>query len=344
MTGIQKVITWSYSQCFVDATSGGRLELNTLFGEFRNSRNGERRMMKYSIGILVFCVAIACGVRTTLAADQAADQAAIEKAVESYTAAFNARDAKSLAAHWSSEAVYMNPLTGSQVEGREAIAKEFEAILAELAETKLAVDVESIRFISPRVAVENGIARLISADGQPQESSYTAIHVKEDGKWFLDRVTEEDVPVILSHYEQLKDLEWMIGTWVDGDDQDRIETTCQWTRNKNFITRSFTVSVHDRIDMAGMQIIGWDPAAKQLRSWVFDSDGGFAEGRWVKKDNRWSITTTGTTPDGLRATSVNVITYVDDNRFKWQSVDRMVGGELLPNIDEVVVVRSQSAE
>jgi uncharacterized protein (TIGR02246 family) len=300
--------------------------------------------MKYCIGILAVCVTVLCSEPRAFAADQAADKATIEKAIESYTAAFNAHDAKKLAAHWSPEAVYINPLTGSQVEGREAIAEEFEAILAELKETKLAVDVESIRFISPRVAVENGVAKLISADGQPQESSYTAIHVKEDGKWFLDRVTEEDVPVVLSHYEQLKDLEWMIGTWVDADDQGQVETTGRWTRNKNFITRSFTVSIQDRIDMTGMQLIGWDPAAKQIRSWVFDSDGGFAEGRWTNKDNRWYITTTGTLSDGAKASSVNVITYVDDDQIKWQSVNRTVDGELLPNIDEVVVVRSQSAE
>jgi uncharacterized protein (TIGR02246 family) len=300
--------------------------------------------MKYCIGILIVCVAVVSGLRTTFAADQAADKAAIKKAVESYTAAFNVQDAKALAAHWGPEAVYVNPLSGVQVEGGDAIAKEFESILGEMKDTTLAVDVESIRFISPGVAVENGVAKLVSADGEPEESKYTAIHVKRDGKWLLDRVTEEDVPVVLSHYEQLKELQWMIGSWVDGDDKARIDTTCQWTRNKNFITRSFTVSIRDRIDMAGMQIIGWDPAAKQIRSWVFDSDGGFAEGRWTKKEKRWSIITTGTTPDGRKASSVNVISYVDDNQFKWQSVSRMVDGELLPNIDEVLVVRSPAAE
>ena len=96
--------------------------------------------------------------------------------------------------------------------------------------------------------------------------------------------------------------------------------------------------------MAGMQIIGWDPAAKQVRSWVFDSDGGFAEGRWTQKGGRWSITSTGTLPDGGKASSVNVITRVDDDQFKWKSLNRTAGGELLPNIDEVVVVRSQSDE
>jgi uncharacterized protein (TIGR02246 family) len=299
----------------------------------------EKHEMNHPLGILAACIAFLCGVTATFAADQAADKAAIEKAIESYTAAFNAGDAKTLAEHWGPEAVYVNPLSGVEVEGREAIAKEFETILAAMKDAKLAVDVESIQFVSPGVAVENGVAKLVSADGEPEESSYTAIHVKRGGKWLLDRVTEEDVPVVLSHYEQLKELEWMIGSWIDSDDQARIETTCQWTRNKNFITRSFTVSVRNRLDMAGMQIIGWDPAAKQIRSWVFDSDGGFAAGRWTKKENRWFIAKTGTTPDGLKSTSVNVITIIDDEQFKWQCINRMVDGEMLPNIDEVVVVR-----
>jgi len=297
--------------------------------------------MNHSVKILVVAVAVFCCVTTAWAVDQAAEKAAIEKAIGSYTAAFNAADAKALAAHWAPDAVYINPITGNQVEGREAITKEFEAILGEMKGTKLAVDVESIQFISPNVAVENGFAKLISGDQPPQESSYTAVHVRRDGKWLLDRVTEEAIPTVRSHYENLKDLEWMIGTWVDGDDKASIRTTCEWTRNKNFMTRSFTVSVGDQVDMAGMQIIGWDPAAKQVRSWVFDSDGGFAQGRWTKGKNGWSITTTGTLPDGGKATSVNVITPVDDDQFKWKSVSRTVDGELLPNIDEVLVVRQE---
>ena len=40
-------------------------------------------------------------------------------------------------------------------------------------------------------------------------------------------------PVISSDYDHLKKLKWMIGTRVNEDDQARIETTCQWTRNWN---------------------------------------------------------------------------------------------------------------
>ena len=275
---------------------------------------------------------------------QAAEEEAIRQAVASYVAAFNEGDSKALAAMWSPEAVYSSPFSGAQVVGRAEIERQFADLFAEAKGIKLMAKTDSVQFISPSVAVENGTANVVRADQEPEESTYTAIYVKRDGKWLLDRVTEQDVPIIMSRYEQLKELEWMIGTWIDSDDQARIETTCQWTRNKNFINRSFAVSVRDRVELAGMQIIGWDPVAKQIRSWVFDSDGGFAEGRWSKKGKRWSITTTGITPDGLKSTSVNVITYVDDNQFKWQSVNRTVGGRLLPNVDEVVVVRSPSSE
>ena len=43
--------------------------------------------MKYSIGILVDCVTVGCGVTTASAADQSAEKATIEKVVVSYTTA-----------------------------------------------------------------------------------------------------------------------------------------------------------------------------------------------------------------------------------------------------------------
>jgi uncharacterized protein (TIGR02246 family) len=270
---------------------------------------------------------------------QAAEEAAIHKAVEAYVAAFNRADAKALAALWAPEAVYVNPLSGEQVVGREAIEGQFAAVFAEAKGAKLKATTDAIQFISPNVAVEHGTAIVLIPEQAPEETQYTAVYVKRDDQWLLDRVTEEAVPVVTSHYEQLKDLEWMVGSWVDQDDEATVVTECNWTRNNNFLTRSFTVQIRDRIDMAGMQIIGWDPAAKQIRSWVFDSDGGFGQATWKKKGNRWYIQQSGVLPDGRKASSVHIITSVDDNTCTLQAVNRTVDGELLPNVDEVVVVR-----
>ncbi len=271
--------------------------------------------------------------------DQTKDEAAVRDTGEAYVKAFNAKDAKKLAAFWSPEAVYTNHLTGEQVVGRDAIAQQFAAIFKTSKELKLDVSVESIQFVSPNVAAEHGVAKFLSAESEAEEIPYSAVYVRRDGKWLLDRVTDDPKPVVQSHYEQLKELEWMIGNWVDEDENAQIVTECNWTKNKNFITRSFTVSIVDRIALSGMQIIGWDAADKQIRSWTFDSDGGFAQGTWSKKDDRWYVHKKGTTADGKKSSAVNIITCVDDGAFTLQSTQRNLAGDLLPNIDEVMVVR-----
>jgi hypothetical protein len=37
----------------------------------------------------------------------------------------------------------------------------------------------------------------------------------------------------------------------------------------------------------------------------------------------------------------NVIKKIDDNSFSWQTIERTAAGEILPNIDEVVIVRER---
>ncbi|QDU27152.1 SnoaL-like domain protein [Anatilimnocola aggregata] len=276
------------------------------------------------------------------AAEPSADETKIRQAVTSYVNAFNQGNAKALAALWSPEAVYTNPDSGEQVVGRAAIETQFASIFAAAKGAKLEATTESIQFVSPNVAIEQGTAKVLSAKGDPEESGYSAVYVKRDGEWLLDRVTEESPPVVQSNYEHLKSLEWMVGTWVDQDEQSTIETTCHWAKNQNFLVRSFTISARDRIKLSGMQIIGWDPAAKKIRSWVFDSNGGFGEGSWSKKGNAWHVQTSGTAADGRKVSSVNIITYVSNDQFTWQIVNGQIGDELLPNIDEVLVVRQKT--
>ena len=293
----------------------------------------------------VLCVVIVvCGAYSASAADGTADKAAIEKAVASYVAAFNAGDAKALAAHWSPEGVYTSRLSGDQIVGREALEKDFAALFVEAKGAKLEVSTESIEFVSPNVALEEGTATVLRPKDSPLQSSYCVVYVKRDGKWLIDRVSEEEeLAASVSHYQHLKDLEWLVGKWIDQDGGDVIKTECQWTRNKNFITRSFTVSIKDRIDVAGMQIIGWDAARKQICSWVFDSEGGFVEGAWKQSGDRWIVTSNATLSDGKRGTFTSILRPLDKNSFGWQKVSRIVDGEILPNIDEVVIVR-QGAE
>ncbi len=293
---------------------------------------------------ILLCLAVLGGaiVNWSFAAEPnetGADEAAVRKADEAYVRAFNNHDAKALSEAWSPEAVYLVRTTGAGVVGRAAIAEQFTALFKDQPEVKLELSVQSIQFVSPNVAVEHGTAKTISPKAGPEETEYSAVFVRRDGQWLLDRVTDEAKQSEPSRYEQLKPLEWMIGRWVDKDDSVDIRTECQWTKKQSFITRSFTVAVQGKINMSGMQFIGWDPAAKTIRSWTFDSDGGFAEAAWTWKKDRWYIQNKGVLTDGRKASMVNVIKPVDENSFTWQTTERAAGGELLPNVDEVLIVR-----
>jgi uncharacterized protein (TIGR02246 family) len=278
-------------------------------------------------------------------ADQKDDEAAIRKCVESYTVAFNKRDAKALANHWMPEAIYIDPDSGKQVVGRAAIQKHFAKEFEELKEAKLNVAVESIKFISPHVAVENGVAIIRGKNKEVSKSKYSAIHVKRDGKWLLDRVTEEESREVMSNHDKLKELAWMVGSWIDAeDDRTTIETTCNWAKNQSFLIRTFSINVRDRVTSSGVQVIGWDPTAKKIRSWVFDSAGGFGEGVWIKKGKAWHIQNKDILANGEKASAVSIITIIDENSFTWQMVDRQVAGYVLPNVGAQKVVRIHSKD
>ena len=137
----------------------------------------------------------------------------------------------------------------------------------------------------------------------------------------------------------LDTLDWLVGDWVNEDENRSIEFNCHFTKNGAFLVRSFRIVTEKDVRMSGMQLIAWDPANQSIRSWTFDSDGGFGEDTWTQSGNRYTIRAKYTLPDGGIASAINVFTFVDDNKCTWKSVSREIDGELQPDTDEVVLVR-----
>ena len=136
--------------------------------------------------VYLTCVAVVCCMSwfctNNCCADQVADEAAIRKNDEAYVAAYNRHDAKAIAAMWSPEAVYMDPDTGEAAVGREAIEKVFAGTLAELKDAKLEIDVKSIKFVSPNVAIETGTARVVRPKAEPEEVDLYGRECEAGGK------------------------------------------------------------------------------------------------------------------------------------------------------------------
>lgn len=275
-------------------------------------------------------------------ADEKADEAEIRLAVSQYVTAFNAGDAKRLASLWSENGVHVLRDSGQEVKGRQAIEKMFAEMFAAEKGTKLSVEIDSLRFVTDSVAIEDGRATVIAPGSEPEETKYTAVHVKTKDGWRLDSVRETiqaSTAQAGSSYEQLKELEWMIGDWIDQSDESTVETSCRWSKNKSYMIRSFRVVAGGMDDLEGTQVVGWDAMNGQIRSWMFDSDGGFLEGNWTQKGASWIVKASGYLADGRRASSINTFTQVDENSFTWKAVGRQVDSEFLPNIEEVKVVR-----
>lgn len=276
-----------------------------------------------------------------------ADEAAIQELVAEFVRAYNAGDAPALAALFTENARIKGEGEGD-VTGRAAIEARFAERFKSAPGQTLAIQTESLRMLGSEAAIEEGTA-VVTAPGEDEaiteaaRSRYVATYVKTDGKWLQNDIhdfptADEDVDVKSAH-DHLKDLEWLLGDWIDEDDEGEVQTVCEWSEDGSFLLRRFRLRVGDDLVMSGLQRIGWDPRLKQFRSWVFDSEGGFSDGLWSRDGDRWIIKTTGVLKDGGSASATNIITRESGDVFRWASTNRAVGGFVLPDATEVVLVR-----
>ncbi|MHC5544849.1 YybH family protein, partial [Singulisphaera rosea] len=176
-------------------------------------------------------------------------------------------------------------------------------------------------------------------DGMPPSSGhFTAIEVKVDDRWLVASLRELPDAQISPH-EHLKELEWMVGDWIEESEDAVVSSSVSWADNKNFLIRSFDVRIKGKEALTGSHRIGWDPLTNQIKSWVFDSNGGHSEGLWMRSGNQWVIKAMGVRPDGRTTTATQVLTFVDKDHLGWKSLDRTLGDEITDDIDELLMVR-----
>jgi uncharacterized protein (TIGR02246 family) len=266
---------------------------------------------------------------------RADDRDAVRQASAEFTKAIEKGDAKALAALWTEEGEY-TAADGTHIRGREAIEAAYAKFFAKNPNLKLEAIPESVRFLSRDSAVEEGYAKRVKGKaGEPTTSRYSGLYVRENGKWLLAIVREWPDAGL-----GLRDLDWLIGTWTGKTDDGEVRTTYEWTDNKAFIRMQFTGGPKDHAE-SGTQVIGKDPRTGDLRSWLFEGEGGFGEAEWSWDGKRWLIKATGVTPDGDELTATNLLTPIDKDSFLWQSTDRTLDGNDLPDIPPIKVTRAK---
>jgi uncharacterized protein (TIGR02246 family) len=256
--------------------------------------------------------------------------------VRTFTEAFNRRDIPALLKLFTDDCD-LTEADGTTVHGLKELEEELKDSFEDDPEARISVSVDMLRAVTPDVVIEEG-KTVYFPDGKTAtaETQYQATHVKKGGRWLMSRVRTFN-RVVLSPYDQLRELEWLIGHWVDESADSLVETSYRWAPNKVFLLQDFKVRVNGENVLSGTQRIGWDPLSKHIKAWVFDSEGGYAQSLWTDVDDSWVIRVTGVRTDGQVVTMTNRLTQLDKDRMRFESADRIVAGERMPNFSTVVV-------
>lgn len=270
---------------------------------------------------------------------RSSDEVAVRLTDDSFVEAYGQGNAKLVAEHFTADAEYVDEL-GNVFQGREEIEESLREFFAAHPGCKLELNIDTIRFISPGVAVEDGSTTITHPESSASaECLYTAVYVKIDGKWLAASLRDHAPKSRRLHQSQLQQLAWLVGDWIDEGDDSIASFSCGAVDSGNFLLRKFTIQVAGQEVMNGTQRIGWDPLTRKLRAWIFDSDGGYGEGLWHRDGDNWVLKSTGVTADGQAASSTSIYTFVNDHTMTWQSVDYEIAGVQQPDSEVVTIVR-----
>ncbi len=264
--------------------------------------------------------------------DRKADRAGIQVQMQGFLKAFESGDAEKVASFWTAGGELIGD-DGRVYRGRAAIAQAYRELFGKKEVRRAEIQRESLRFPSRDTAIDEGQFKVRVGKEEPTSSRYSVLHVREGGKWLMAVVREWPAEAV-----SLDDLEWLIGTWVAQRDGTEVHTTYEWMWGRSFIRMRFSIRQKDQT-LSGLQIIGKDAASGELRSWTFESEGGFGEATWRREGKGWALDATGRQSDGSTMTATNLLVPLGPDSFTWQSVKRSIDGEEVSDLPPVKVTR-----
>lgn len=255
---------------------------------------------------------------------------------EEFVAAYNAHDVEKLVDLFTPDAD-IERVDGTKLVGHEELWQSFREAFTDNPQARVSLEIDAIRFVTADVAIEHG-QTIFFADGEhpTAASAYEIVHVKRDRVWRMAqaRTLREEVLTAADHLSQ---LEFLVGDWLDESDEATVSIQCRWDESGNYLLEDYSVVRHGAIVVQGTNRIAWDPQAKSVRSWAFDTAGGFAEGHWTPADPHWVVKSRGVLPDGGNASMTRTIVPVSADMIRCTLSERITDGELLPDVTFTLV-------
>lgn len=302
-------------------------------------RFGSRKLATGVLALLALAALFLPRSASGAGASEEADRAAVRKSAEDFAGAFSKGDAKAVAAFWTEKGEYH--ADGIAVRGQAAIEQGFATFFKDHPDHKVDVKIESIRFPSANIAIEEGVVRQLGSGKElPSSAIYSVTHVREADGWKIAVAREWG-----SRQDRLTDLDWLVGQWRGGTKDQEAVLTFARDKNKPLLVGEFEKLVKGKVVAAGTMKIGADPQRPgQLRSWHFDSDGGHGQALWFRDGNRWVLDAIGVTGDGGDTHALNLLGRLGNDAFTWRSVDRVAGGRPLPDTTPIQLKRVAAAK
>jgi uncharacterized protein (TIGR02246 family) len=268
--------------------------------------------------------------------------ATVKTVLAALAKAYNAHDPKAIAGLFTPQGEFIDA-DANVFDSHETIAGEFAALFKiDPKKNSLELAAEEIREISPGVLSVDCVATFSDAtDGEDTETvdvDFSALVVKQaDGNWLLASVRSEGEGDVRGPHAHLKRLEWLIGEWMDEDHESTLHTKTRWSDDGNFLLSDFTIQVAGRKRASGTQRIGWDGALGKFKSWIFDSEGGHAEGIWTEFDDSVIVKVAGVHADGEAYSSTQTYAQKGADSFLFAVTDRIIGDDTAPDFLATVV-------
>jgi uncharacterized protein (TIGR02246 family) len=277
-------------------------------------------------------------------AAEAAAEKSVRDTIAAYVAAYNQKDAAKLVEFFTADGTLIDS-ENVATRGRQAIAQDFSEAFDEPSTYTLHAPVERVRLITADVAQAEGIARLLSPKEPSIAKQFVVLLARKGDAWKIVEIRDYPAPAeSVTPYERLKELEWMVGEWVDESDDARVSSSVRWGQGKAYLVRDYSVQVKGEPETGGLMVIALDPQTDQIKSWIFNADGGRGEGTWTRAaDNQWVVKAHGSTGDGRPTSATQLISLVNKDAVKTSSTDRVVGGEIARDIEDIFMVRKPLA-
>jgi len=222
----------------------------------------------------------------------------VVREAEATVKAFNAADAAALGGLFLETGELVDE-QGTVHAGREAITELFRGFFTKFPQAVLEMQPTSVRPVGESLVVEEGERRITASKGAAvAQVHYVVVRSKQGDRWPIASYHEFADDPLPTPREILQSAAWLVGDWVDESPEGRTAITFRWSEDGNFLLGDYEITGPDGSASRSTQRIGWDPVIGQLRSWTFDSDGGFSVDEWNAVEEGWAVKSEATMPDG----------------------------------------------